>query len=389
MGNHCTAFSSESRVQKQASRAIDALLLCEQRAFADEIKILLLGASESGKSTLLKQMKIVYGTGFTLRERDVARVAILQAVLEAGRDLVLYMARLLIPFGFDPARDGDARVDEIADRAAKLYKEIGDGRDRAPRVARAVEVVRLFREEDCIGGPALSKEVVEALQILWADSGVRYCFERASEFQMVESCAYFLDQVERVGAAEYVPTDQDVLMARTATMAVSETRFMIDGKRLRVFDVGGQRGERKKWAPYFENVTAIIFIVAISAYDQTCSEDETANRLLESMNLFASICNHTMFRHTDFLLFLNKIDLFQEKIGRVSFKNFYPLYSGPDEYEPAIKFLSTHFLSLNKRKDKSIMVHRTWATDTKTSKKILDAVRLSLIKGAFGEFGLM
>jgi hypothetical protein len=42
-----------------------------------------------------------------------------------------------------------------------------------------------------------------------------------------------------------------------------------------MFDVGGQRSERKKWIHCFENVTAIIFCVALSGYDLTLVEDET------------------------------------------------------------------------------------------------------------------
>lgn len=42
-----------------------------------------------------------------------------------------------------------------------------------------------------------------------------------------------------------------------------------------MFDVGGQRSERKKWIHCFESVTAIIFLVAISEYDQTLIEDES------------------------------------------------------------------------------------------------------------------
>ena len=39
-----------------------------------------------------------------------------------------------------------------------------------------------------------------------------------------------------------------------------------------MFDVGGQRSERKKWIHCFENVTSIIFCVALSEYDQVLLE---------------------------------------------------------------------------------------------------------------------
>lgn len=50
--------------------------------------------------------------------------------------------------------------------------------------------------------------------------------------------------------------------------------FFLDSSA-RLFDVGGQRSERKKWIHCFEDVTAIIFCVAMSEYDQVLHEDET------------------------------------------------------------------------------------------------------------------
>jgi guanine nucleotide-binding protein subunit alpha len=47
-----------------------------------------------------------------------------------------------------------------------------------------------------------------------------------------------------------------------------------------MFDVGGQRSERKKWIHCFEGVTAIIFCVALSGYDLVLAEDEEMNRLV-------------------------------------------------------------------------------------------------------------
>ena len=52
--------------------------------------------------------------------------------------------------------------------------------------------------------------------------------------------------------------------------SITESTFRIGDLNYRMFDVGGQRSERKKWIHCFENVTAIVFLVAISEYDQVC-----------------------------------------------------------------------------------------------------------------------
>ena len=66
-----------------------------------------------------------------------------------------------------------------------------------------------------------------------------------------------------------------MLRSRVKTTGITETTFVIGDLTYRMFDVGGQRSERKKWIHCFENVTAIIFLVAISEYDQVLIEDET------------------------------------------------------------------------------------------------------------------
>lgn len=96
----------------------------------------------------------------------------------------------------------------------------------------------------------------------------------------------------------------------------------------RMFDVGGQRSERKKWIHCFEGVTAIIFCVALSGYDLVLAEDEEMNRMIESMKLFDSICNSKWFVETSIILFLNKKDLFEEKIVRSPLTICFPEYSG-------------------------------------------------------------
>ncbi|VDN09709.1 unnamed protein product [Dibothriocephalus latus] len=122
--------------------------------------------------------------------------------------------------------------------------------------------------------------------------------------------------MDRIGAPDYRPTEQDILRTRVKTTGVVEFQFKMHDMTFRIFDVGGQRSERKKWIKCFEDVTAIIFCVAMSEYDQVLREDETMNRMQEALNLFDSICNNKWFVDTSMILFLNKKDLFAEKIKR-------------------------------------------------------------------------
>jgi guanine nucleotide-binding protein G(i) subunit alpha len=89
----------------------------------------------------------------------------------------------------------------------------------------------------------------------------------------------YFDSIDRIAQPDYIPNDQDVLRSRVKTTGITETTFIIGDLTYRMFDVGGQRSERKKWIHCFENVTTILFLVAISEYDQLLFEDETVNRM--------------------------------------------------------------------------------------------------------------
>ena len=70
-----------------------------------------------------------------------------------------------------------------------------------------------------------------------------------------------------------MPTDQDILRTRLRTTGITETVFDLGNLTYRMFDVGGQRSERKKWIHVFDNVQVVLFLVAISGYDHVLVED--------------------------------------------------------------------------------------------------------------------
>ena len=86
----------------------------------------------------------------------------------------------------------------------------------------------------------------------------------------------FFADIDRLFTKDYIPNDQDVLRSRLRTTGITETIFELGSLTYRMFDVGGQRSERKKWIHCFENVHCLLFLVAISGYDQCLVEDKDA-----------------------------------------------------------------------------------------------------------------
>ncbi|KAF8925241.1 guanine nucleotide-binding protein subunit alpha, partial [Dissophora ornata] len=127
--------------------------------------------------------------------------------------------------------------------------------------------------------------------------------------------------------------------------------------------------------PYFDDVNAIIFMVALSAFDQQCEDDENENRLEECMSLFNSIANHKLFEITSFLLFLNKIDIFQQKLDSGSLvSDHFPDYRGPNDYASTTGYFQHRFLQQCKDTAKQVYTHFTHATDTNQMRVIVVAV---------------
>ena len=120
---------------------------------------------------------------------------------------------------------------------------------------------------------------------------------------------------------------QDILRARVLTSGIFETKFRVDKVKFHMFDVGGQRDERRKWIQCFNDVTAIIFVAASSSYNMVLREDNTQNRLREALDLFRSIWNNRWLRTISVILFLNKQDLLEEKIKCVHAFISYCTYS--------------------------------------------------------------
>ncbi|XP_070495337.1 guanine nucleotide-binding protein G(q) subunit alpha-like [Chironomus tepperi] len=343
----CCTSSEELKEQRRISNEIDHQLRRERRESMRERKLLLLGTGESGKSTFIKQMRIIHGNGYSEADKRGFIKLIYQNIFTAMRSMIHAMDILHIQYSDNKNKENAEMILNYDFEAAKTFES---------------SYISLIKE-------------------LWVDSGIQECYERRREYQLIDSAYYYLNDLERIEKEDYLPTEQDILRTRVPTTGIIEYQFKLDNIFFRIVDVGGQRSERKKWIHCFENVTSIIFVSALSEYDQVLFESNNVNRMEESMALFKTIITSNWFQESSILLFLNKKDLLEEKIKFSHLDDYFPEYYGPREDAIAARnFILKMFVNLNPDEDKTIYSHFTCATDTENIKFVSTAVKDTILQ---------
>ncbi|XP_009191393.1 guanine nucleotide-binding protein subunit alpha-11 [Piliocolobus tephrosceles] len=248
----------------------------------------------------------------------------------------------------------------------------------------------LIREVDVEKVTTFEHQYVSAIKTLWDDPGIQECYDRRREYQLSDSAKYYLTDVDRIATSGYLPTQQDVLRVRVPTTGIIEYPFDLENIIFRMVDVGGQRSERRKWIHCFENVTSIMFLVALSEYDQVLVESDNENRMEESKALFRTIITYPWFQNSSVILFLNKKDLLEDKILYSHLVDYFPEFDGPQrDAQAAREFILKMFVDLNPDSDKIIYSHFTCATDTENIRFVFAAVKDTILQLNLKEYNLV
>jgi GTPase SAR1 family protein len=387
------SYVASSRVSSAVGER-DAHWLTRRGAPKQVSKLLLLGAGESGKSTIFKQLVDIYGKGYSEGERKAYISIIYNNITLALRTLCEQSIRL--------AKAGEK---------TQVHPDL---------VAHRDYFLESKNEEQ------LDPSAGARIKSLWSDPGIQRTYELRARFQLTDSTAYFLSNIDTITQPSYIPSTEDIVRARVRTTGVVERRFTILDNEFAIYDVGGQRNERKKWIHCFSDVTAVIFVAAMHEYDMVLFEgrrgraaarravpfslspcappaDETTNRMVEALNLFDQICNLPYFAMVSIILFLNKVrplrrarppeasprpplrssplsspaqrDLFAEKIVKVPLTVCFPDYKGGMNFDEGAAFIARKFESLNRSKKKIIYTHITCATDKDNVRHVFTSVR--------------
>ena len=321
-------MTDEERKAEENSRAIDKEMMNREH----EYKLLLLGAGESGKSTIFKQLKICYAGGFTLEDKAMFRAQI-------HVNIIGFMKHLC------------GAVDML----------------RLEHLTSQGDKIKSLLEWDDNADLALNREFyISTLRMLWADPAIQEAWNRRSEFFIIESHSYFFQEnmLEIICSSNYNPQEAHILRVRARTSGIVENKFKIAGTKFSIIDVGGQKSERRKWMSCFDNVNGIIFVAALSEFDQFLFEDEKQNRMVDALNLFDKTCNRDIFLNTPLILFLNKKDLFQQKLAdpkkQIADVSHFRDFTGPrGDYTAGVNYFKKQFMDLNRTQKDIFVVRRT------------------------------
>ncbi|XP_071776608.1 guanine nucleotide-binding protein subunit alpha-15.1 [Centroberyx gerrardi] len=354
-------LTEEERRTIAVDKEIQRILHQQKKRERKEIKVLLLGTGESGKTTFIRQMRIIHGRGFSEEERKAFAKCIFQNIFTAIKAMTGAMTSLKIPYS-SPENE----------MCAKWLQDV-----------------------DTVQVTQLDRGYVDAIRRLWADSGIRVCYGRRREYQLLDSTEYYMTHLDRIAAPDYIPTDQDVLRVRFPTTGIHDYAFNVKTITLRIVDVGGQKSERRKWIHCFENVTSLIFLASLSEYDQVLEERETDNRMHESLALFYTTIHSPWFLNTSIILFLNKTDILADKIQTSDLQKYFPGFTGKKrDAEDAKNYIRKMYeqqaLSRDKREErKTLYPHFTCATDTNNIRRVFSDVKDTVLLKSLRDYGVI
>ncbi|KAF7300818.1 Heterotrimeric G-protein alpha subunit 4 [Mycena kentingensis (nom. inval.)] len=466
----CTSRPDISERDLQLHKAAEKEMKETKARLAALVKVLLLGAGDSGKSTILKQMRLIHRKPFTANEKEEFRQLVFENLTHGMRTVVEALPGMGLELPVPPRlkkdeeEEGNGSGSGSGSEGARVsggernrggYTRVYGADDREGREgyvlgwapgecgcagtgtsADGAKIAKVFRQRqleadvaasggdetelqeadgvhpdamerdlklienapDLRDGEAFPLKYLGAVLRLWEEPVIREAWSRGNEAALPDNLPYLITSLSRIFAADYVPTEQDILHTRARTIGISETRFQLADQEMLMVDVGGQKSERRKWIHCFQDVTSILFLVSLSGYDECLFEDRGSNRMQDAMTIWDSICHSQWFKQTSIILFLNKDDLFQRKIRTSPIRPFFPDFDGePGNAVAGREYFKKRFGRLaikagrvnGKGRDREVYIHVTNATNTELLRVVMAAVEDIVLRTSLHGAALM
>ncbi|KAF8190673.1 G-protein alpha subunit [Mycena galopus ATCC 62051] len=412
----------------QVSRTIDAGLAESKKALEKKkraVKILLLGQSESGKSSVLRNFRLAFTPKYFEGERllwttviHLNLISSIKKILTVLQDewdesdaapkptTPLTSEHRRLALSLSPLLAFETSISQIMDSSTGGYtvtvRPGGGWKDKLATLAgRSASASPELSPTGDSPDPSKVTQVLaackEEIVALWEDAVVRAVLE-AHEVYLQEESGFFLDDTARIVALDYVPSDRDIMRARIRTLGVEEHRFVTEsgfraGTEFYITDVCGSSSQRSTWVPYFDDVQAILFLAPL-AFWQSLDEDSKVNRVQDSLELWREIVGNALLAKTAFILLFNKKDVLQAHIDAgVMVRKYVPSFGDRANDVPSVtKYFRDKFSAYHRKfspAPRPFLFYETEAIDTKSTATILGEVQEQIIRNHLKDLDVM
>ncbi|KAI8951236.1 G-protein alpha subunit-domain-containing protein [Xylaria longipes] len=321
LGNWRKAF------QRRTSNARETKPYQEEEASQPEmIKVLLLGASGGGKTTLLNTLRLFTEAERVRQDQSYIRTLVWQNALDSVRVVLRAMEELNMD-------------SELTASARRLLLEPCSECDRDPAL-----------------NPQHTAEVASEVSFLRFVTGLQEASRWRGTYQFHDNGEYYFENINRLAeqaAHRLAATDGDLLRTQVTTTGIHQVIIPYRGSQFCVYDLGGERSERKKWIHAFENVSVVIYPVDTTGYRRSMREDADGDRMREQFMIFESCANSYWFAQSSFIIVFTKMDLLTQYMKEEDVDAFLRTHDVISETEPRITiaddylgYLERHFRRL-------------------------------------------
>ncbi|KAI8908375.1 guanine nucleotide binding protein, alpha subunit [Gorgonomyces haynaldii] len=346
------AETREQKLQaKTRSMEIDKYLKEEGKKLdpRNHVFVLLLGPSDAGKSTVLKQI-IIQNGGFDDKARREQVEVIQKQILNAVKKMINYTIQNNTQWNIDK---------------------------------------KLILECDPPDGQPIDQHVLEALMTISQSDVAKALLDKCDELSIPHSCKILFPNTATLLKPDYTPSDEEILLGRRRTEKISETKVTMDGKYWHFVDVAGHKDKRSRWTAYMEKgVQGVVYVFSCASYNQCLEEESSLNMIRDAQALFMSIVSNPILKLKSIIVMLNKYDLLDEKIKNHDIKQSLPDYPGEQTKESYLTWLVKQFNQVALDHNVEMTVFKTTATDTNLMTKIMSSVRKCILKTSVERTGL-
>ncbi|KAJ4364791.1 hypothetical protein N0V95_000635 [Ascochyta clinopodiicola] len=329
------------------SEAIDRALQEDSMVLRRETKLMLMGQDNSGKDLVMHQIKVLYAEGYYSPEDRMK-----------FRDAVRSTIRLLI----------HSIIDLLKDTGINLPSTLNQ------------QFAVLLDEVDLVDMHCITIDAAVALRNLWTSAEFSSMYLKNFEIDFPQYSPYFAQEVQRIAAEDYVPTEADIIRLNQSIGGIKELRFNWDELDVHLFNINGYIPDqfRKRWFHQFDSVTSLVYTVDVSLYDRPFYGQTTKSQLLDDFASFESWATSPKFADSAVILLLNNFTRFRDKLRYSPLETVFPDYV-PDASDPdssARRYILKQFKDVNRNR---LSIYSFWVDlDMSDNQHLYAAVKKTL-----------